>query len=61
MRGPLKTSPELQKAIAVLRQVIPSLEEDRYMALDLKAASDLIASGALVSAISEGILPKLEV
>ncbi|HBT67588.1 MAG TPA: histidine ammonia-lyase, partial [Agrobacterium sp.] len=61
LRGPLKTSPELQKAIAVLRQVIPSLEEDRYMAPDLKAASDLIASGALVSAISEGILPKLEV
>ncbi|MNS70023.1 Histidine ammonia-lyase [compost metagenome] len=61
LRGPLKTSPELQKVIAALRATIPSLEEDRYMAPDLKAAAELIASGALVSAISGGILPKLEV
>ncbi len=60
LRGPLKTSPELQKAMSVLRAEIPSLEEDRYMAPDLKAASDLIATGALVDAISDGILPKLE-
>ena len=60
LRGPLKTSPELQKAMSVLRAEIPSLEEDRYMAPDLKAASDLIATGALVDAISGGILPKLE-
>ena len=61
LRGPLKTSPELQKAIAALRATVPSLEEDRYMAPDLKAAAELIASGALVAAISDGILPKLEV
>jgi histidine ammonia-lyase len=60
LRGPLKTSPELQKAINVLRAIIPSLEDDRYMAPDLKHASDLVASGALVAAISDGILPKLE-
>jgi histidine ammonia-lyase len=30
------------------------------MAPDLKAAAELIASGALVSTISGGILPKLE-
>ena len=61
LRGPLKTSPELQKAIAALRAAVPSLEEDRYMAPDLKAAAELIASGALVATISDGILPKLEV
>jgi histidine ammonia-lyase len=61
LRGPLKTSPELQKVIAALRAAVPSLEEDRYMAPDLKAAAELIASGALVAAISDGILPKLEV
>ncbi|CVI63469.1 MULTISPECIES: histidine ammonia-lyase [Agrobacterium] len=61
LRGPLKTSPELEKVIAALRAVIPSLEEDRYMAPDLKAAAELIASGALVSTISDDILPKLEV
>jgi histidine ammonia-lyase len=57
----LKTSPELQKVIAALRAAVPSLEEDRYMAPDLKAAAELIASGALVATISDGILPKLEV
>lgn len=60
MRGPLKTSPELLKAMATLRDVIPALDDDRYMAPDLKAASELISSGALVSAISDGILPRLE-
>ena len=45
----------------MLRASIPSLEEDRYMAPDLEAAAELIASGALVSVISDGILPKLEV
>lgn len=58
-RGPLVTSPELQKAMAVVRAVIPTLEEDRYMANDLAAASDLVASGALVASISSDILPAL--
>jgi histidine ammonia-lyase len=60
LRGPLKTSPELEKAVAVLRAVVPVLEEDRYMAPDLAAASGLVASGALVAAISTGILPVLD-
>jgi histidine ammonia-lyase len=61
LRGPLKTSPELQKAAGVLRSVVPSLEDDRYMAPDLAAASALVASGALASAISPGILPVLDI
>lgn len=61
LRAPLKTSPELQKALTTLRAAIPSLEEDRYMAPDLRAASELIASGALVSSIAAGILPELAV
>lgn len=59
-RAPLATSPELQKAIATLRAVSPSIEEDRYMADDLKIASDLVASGTLNAAVSAGILPALE-
>ena len=58
-RAPLSTSPELLKAAAALRAVSPSIEEDRYMADDLKAASDLVASGTLNAAISAGILPAL--
>ena len=42
-RAPLKTSPCLQKILARLRQDITALETDRYMAPDLKAASELVA------------------
>jgi histidine ammonia-lyase len=61
LRSPLATSPELQKTIATIRAVVPSLEEDRYMATDLKAASDLIATAALNLSVSAGILPSLEI
>ena len=60
LREPLTTSPELTKIIAVLRQRVPTLEEDRYMADDLKNAADLVADGALAGAVSSGILPALE-
>jgi histidine ammonia-lyase len=59
-RAPLVTSPELQKAIAAVRAVVPTLEIDRYMADDLAAASELVASGALNASVSAGILPELE-
>lgn len=60
LRGPLMTSPELQKAMDALRQHIPSLDEDRYMATELQKASELIGNATLINAISDGILPKLE-
>ena len=59
-RGPLSTSPELAKTIAVIRAAVPALEEDRYMADDLAVAGALIASGALTTAVSTGVLPTLE-
>jgi len=60
-RAPLTTSPELQKVVAALRTVVPTLEEDRYMAPDLAAAGTFISSGALAASVSKGILPVLEV
>ncbi len=60
LREPLTTSPELTKVIAVLRQHVPTLEDDRYMADDLKNAADLVADGALAAAVSSGNLPALE-
>ncbi len=60
LRAPLTTSPELTGAMAVIRAAVPSLEEDRYMADDLRIAGELVASGALDAAISDGILPTLE-
>jgi histidine ammonia-lyase len=58
-RAPLATSPELGAAVAAIRRVVPTLEVDRYMANDLAAASDLVSSGALNAAVSDGILPAL--
>ncbi|MEB2845473.1 histidine ammonia-lyase [Rhizobiales bacterium RZME27] len=58
-RAPLATSPELQSAITSIRKVVPTLEEDRYMATDLQSASDLVATGALNAAVSTNILPPL--
>ncbi|CDZ29028.1 Histidine ammonia-lyase [Neorhizobium galegae bv. officinalis] len=60
LRSPLTTSPELQKVIATIRSAVPSLDEDRYMANDLKAATDLVTSGALAASVSSDILPALE-
>ncbi len=60
LRAPLQTSPELTKAIAVLRAEVPTLEVDRYMADDLAAASRIIADGSLVGVVSPAILPALE-
>lgn len=50
-RTPLKTSPLLQKAHAVLRQVVPFYEEDRFFAPDIAAAKNLVQSGELSKAL----------
>lgn len=60
LRKPLTTSAELAKVIAALRAKVATLEEDRYMADDLKAAAELVADGTLSGVISAGILPYLE-
>jgi len=59
-RAPLKTGTALLKAHAAIRAAIPSLDVDRYMANDLQAASDLIATGTLNRAVGLSILPTLE-
>ncbi len=60
LRGPLKTSPQLQSALTAIRAVVPSLAEDRYMATDLERATELVASGTLNASVAAGILPTLE-
>ncbi|MCX8955510.1 aromatic amino acid lyase, partial [Ruegeria sp. NA] len=51
-RAPLPTSESLQGVMARLRSVVPALEDDRYMANDIEAASALIASGEIVEGTS---------
>jgi histidine ammonia-lyase len=49
-RAPLATSAPLARVVARLRQDVPPLGEDRYLAPDLEAAARLVASGALAGA-----------
>lgn len=58
LRRPLRSSPALDRAITRLRQEIPELGEDRYMAPELETAARLISSGALAAA-TETALPEL--
>jgi histidine ammonia-lyase len=49
-RAPLITSPALARVVARLRQDVPTLAEDRFLAPDIAAAAALLASGDLASA-----------
>ncbi len=49
-RAPLATSAPLREVLARLRRDVATLGDDRYLAPDLTAAADLIASGALTHA-----------
>jgi histidine ammonia-lyase len=57
-RAPLTTSPALQAAIAALRDKVPTLAEDRYLAPDLETAATLVRSGALLAA-SRAAFPEI--
>lgn len=60
LRAPLKTSAELQNAHKAIRSAAAMIAEDRYLAVDLEAASELVASGGLNVSVSAGILPELD-
>ncbi len=49
-RAPLKTSGPLQAVIARLREVVPPMGDDRYLAPDIATAAELVGSGALARA-----------
>ena len=50
LRAPHTTSPALAAVIAVLREQVPALGGDRYMADDLAKATALVAAGTLPAA-----------
>ncbi len=51
MRAPLAPAPATARAVAVLRELVPGLGPDRWLAPDLEAATDLLASGGLLAAV----------
>jgi histidine ammonia-lyase len=50
LRAPHTTSPALAAVVAVLREQVPALGHDRYMADDLAKATALVEAGALPAA-----------
>jgi len=42
-RAPLKTSPPLERAKSTLRAAVPFYDQDRYFAIDIEKATELIA------------------
>ncbi len=58
-REPLKTSEPLQRVVRKLRESVPALLEDRYLAPDLETAAGLVRSRELVSLLSESHLINL--
>ncbi|TNB49462.1 histidine ammonia-lyase [Martelella lutilitoris] len=61
LRAPLSTSPALQGGIAAFRGLVPTLEDDRYMADDLEKAAMAVRDGVLIDAVGAGVLPELKV
>jgi histidine ammonia-lyase len=60
---PHSTSPALAAVIAVLREQVPALGVDRYMADDLAKAAALVAAGTLpaaaISVLGNNPFPRL--
>jgi len=57
---PLRSSPSLEAAHALVRQYCPSIAVDRYLAPDIERATNLVTSGALARILRElNALPAL--
>jgi histidine ammonia-lyase len=48
---PLRSSPPLEAAHALLREHVPAMPEDRVIAPDIEAATALVAGGALAQVL----------
>ena len=59
-RTPLKTSKPLQLVIERLRQHIPPLDQDRFLAPELDEVAQLIESRAIADAVSANTLMALD-
>ena len=56
-RHPLRTSPRLAEAHALVRSRVPFLDRDRPPAPDIAAAKELVAAGAFRAFVPGGLLP----
>ncbi|TRW97736.1 histidine ammonia-lyase [Paracoccus sp. M683] len=58
-RAPLLTSPPLQAALTKLRQTIPPVVQDRYLAPDLAEAARLVREDVLTGAVPADLLQEI--
>ncbi|MFD2250803.1 histidine ammonia-lyase [Pseudochelatococcus lubricantis] len=58
-RAPLKTSATLQAVIAKLRETVPALAQDRYLAADLAETARLVREGVLTGAVPARLLEEV--
>ena len=58
--APLKSSARLERVRELIRARIPPLTDDRYLAPDIAAATELVSSGALLAGAGADDLPTLE-
>jgi len=58
--APLRSSSPLERARALLRNIVPTLAEDRFFAPDIETATALIRAGALTEAAGADLLPPIE-
>ncbi|MGB3224856.1 MAG: hypothetical protein WBB23_18780, partial [Desulforhopalus sp.] len=56
-RAPLKTSPLLEEAKALIREMVTFYDQDRYFAPDIKKAQDLVQAGAFNHLVGTDLLP----
>jgi len=56
----LSSSAPLEALRARLRREVPRLEDDRYFHPDIAAATNLVRSGAVIDAVGDAVLPRLE-
>jgi histidine ammonia-lyase len=57
LRAPLAPAPATAAAVGVLRASVPGAGPDRWLAPELEAANELLASGAVVDAVNATIGP----
>ena len=58
--APLTSSDRLERAIALLRADVAPLDHDRYLADDIRVATDLVQSGRLAAAAGADVMPALD-
>ncbi|MEP7261451.1 MAG: hypothetical protein ABI669_09630, partial [Usitatibacter sp.] len=50
---PLRSSTRLEQAHAMVREVAPHLDGDRYLAIDIEAVTPLVRDGAFRKLVSD--------